>query len=279
VFVDVDPDTFCLDPRLVEEAISSRTKAILPVHFGGHPCDMTAIMGLAEKYTLFVIEDCAHAHGAIWDGKYVGAMGTIGSFSLQSSKTLTCGEGGLVVTNHDWLVSTCWGIHNAGRAVGEYDYNHYTPGTNYRITELQAALLLTQMKKFEGQCRKRDKNGALLTELLGKIDGVKPQARDPRVGRHGHYLFTFLLEAGVDREAFKKALSAEGVPLQREYPAVHTLAFIRTRGLGNGSFPVSDALARNSVWMYHHPLLGAEEDVALIAKAIKKVLANKKELA
>jgi 3-amino-5-hydroxybenzoate synthase len=163
--------------------------------------------------------------------------------------------------------------------VGEYDYNHYTPGTNYRITELQAAILLSQMKKFEKQCLERDKNGALLTELLGKIDGVKPQARDPRVGRHGHYLFTFLLEAGVDREAFKKALTAEGVPLQREYPAVHTLAFIRARGLGNGSFPVSDALARNSVWMYHHPLLGSEEDVALIAKAIKKVLANKKELA
>ena len=278
VLVDVDPGTFCIDPDLIENAITGKTKAIIPVHFGGHPCDMTKIMKLAEKYGLFVIEDCAHAHGAVLGGKYAGAIGTIGTFSLQSSKTLSCGEGGLVVTNHEWLYTKCRSIHNAGRAAGEHDYNHYIPGTNYRITELQAGLLLVQLGRLEEQCINRDKNGKLLTQLLAGIDGVKPQARDPKMERHGHYLFTFILEADIDREVFKKAVMAEGVPLQREYPAVHTLACIRKRGFGNGEFPVSDTLASKSVWMYHHALLGDQEGVSLIAEAIKKVLANKNEL-
>ena len=107
VLVDVDPDTFCIDPQCIQEAITDKTKAIIPVHLGGHPCDMESIMILAEKYVLHVIEDCAHAHGAIWDGSYVGSFGDAGTFSLQSSKTLCCGEGGAIVTNSERLFGIC----------------------------------------------------------------------------------------------------------------------------------------------------------------------------
>jgi dTDP-4-amino-4,6-dideoxygalactose transaminase len=278
VLVDVDPDTYCIDPALAARRVSARTKAVIPVHLGGHPCDMTRIMALAEKYGLSVIEDCAHAHGASWDGTFVGSFGDIGTFSLQASKTLNCGEGGAVVTSSDRLYRKMWALHNAGRAPGEPDYNHYLPGTNYRITELQAGLLLAQMERLEAQCDRRDRNSVLLNGLLSGIDGVKPQGRHPKVGRHGHYLYLFTLENGIPREPFKKALQAEGVPVQLEYPALHTLECIRTRGLGEGSFPHADRAALRSVWLYHHALLGGEEQTALIAQAVKKVLDHKDEL-
>lgn len=278
ILADVDPDTYCIDPDQAAAKISGRTRAIIPVHLGGHPCDMTSIMELSDKYGIPVIEDSAHAHGAIWDGTYVGSFGDVGTFSLQASKTLNCGEGGAVVTNSDRMYRKMWALHNAGRVPGEPDYNHYIPGTNYRITELQAGLLLAQMGRLESQCEKRDKNSVLLNELLSKIDGVKPQARHPKVGRHGHYLYIFTLQDDVPRDPFKKALEAEGVPVQLEYPALHTLECIRTRGLGEGAFPNADRAARRSVWLYHHALLGSEEQTALIAQAVKKVLDHKDEL-
>ncbi len=278
VLVDVDERSFCIDPKLIEDAITDKTKAIIPVHFGGHPSDMKIIMNIAEKYGLWIIEDCAHAHGAIWEGKYVGSFGDINTFSLQASKTLNCGEGGVIVTNSERFLHICRAIHNAGRAVGESDYNHYTCGTNYRMTELQAGILLAQMSRLETQCNQRDNNGKMLTELLGKIEGVVPQHRDPRMGRHGHYLFTFILEADIPREIFRKAIKAEGVPVQLEYPAVHTLECIKKKNLSGGKFPVSKKLADRSIWLYHHALLGDEDHVSLIAEAIKKIIANKNEL-
>lgn len=278
VLVDVDPDTFCINPDLIEKAVTDKTKALIPVHFGGHPCDMGRIMKITNKYKLHVIEDSAHAHGAMWEGKYIGTFGDISTFSFQASKTLTCGEGGAIVTNNEKLMSLCRSIHDAGRNIGESVYNHYVPGTNYRMSELQAALLLAQMSRLKMQCEKRDRNGKLLTHLLAQTNGIKPQVRDNRVTRHGHYLFTFILEADIPREIFKKAVSAEGVLVQLEYPAIHTLEFIKKSGMDKGQFPVSDLLAARSVWLYHQILLADEKEVSFIAKAILKVIENKDEL-
>ncbi len=278
VLVDVDRDTFCLDPEKLEGAITSRTKAVLPVHFGGHPCDMDRIMEIANRRGLGVIEDCAHAHGARWKGKAIGGIGSLGTFSFQSSKTLSCGEGGAVVTNSDALYNACWSLHNCGRHPGEPDYNHYLMGTNYRISEFQTAILLAQLAKFKDQCVIRDRNGKLLTDLLSKIDGIRPQKRAPGVERHGHYLFTFVLEADVPREKFKAALKAEGVPVQLEYPAIHTLEFMKKAGMDRGTFPVADLLAQRSVWLYHEALLGTEEQIHQIADAVRKILENRRDL-
>jgi dTDP-4-amino-4,6-dideoxygalactose transaminase len=278
VLVDVDERTFCIDPELIEDAITDKTRAVIPVHFGGHPADMKKIMSIAERYGLHVIEDCSHAHGATWEGQYVGSFGDIGTFSLQASKTLNCGEGGVIVTSSEKILNNCWAIHNAGRAAGKFDYKHYTNGTNYRMTEFQAAVLVAQMSRLEEQCNKRNKNGKILTDLLNKIDGVVPQCRDPRMGRHGHYLFTFILEADISRQIFRKTLTAEGIPTQLEYPAIHTLDCIEKKDMGVGDFPVSTKLADRSIWLYHEALLGDENQIAQISEAVKKIIQNKNKL-
>ena len=262
VLVDVDRDTFCLDPALTEAAVTDKTRAIIPVHLGGHPCDMAAIMDIATKYDLHVIEDSAHAHGAIPNDQYVGTFGDIGTFSFQSSKTLPAGEGGIIVTECERLYKTMKSLLNTGRAGMSADYDHYLCGTNYRIGGLQAGLLLGQLDRLEEQADRRDRNAQVLNGPLAEIDGVRPQARAAGVQRNGHYLYIFVLEEDVPRDRFREALGAEGVPVESEYPAIHALQFIQARGLGTGSFPASDEVAARSVWLCHHGLLGSEDDIA-----------------
>jgi dTDP-4-amino-4,6-dideoxygalactose transaminase len=278
VLADVDRETFCLDPMKMQQAITERTKAIICVHIGGHPCDMTRIMDIANKYGIPVIEDCAHAHGAVWESTPVGSFGEICTFSFQSSKTLACGEGGAVGTNSSRLARLCWAWQNCGRVAGEADYNHYLPATNYRIGNLQAALLTTQLARLEEQCQVRDQNGAYLTGLLSKIPGVTPQARHAKVGRHGHYLFSFLVDPSMPRDVFRAALDKEGVPTQLQYPAIHSLDFVHAHGIRGIDFPVSTMVADRSVWLYHRALLGSREDTARIAEAVEKIVGAKDEL-
>lgn len=280
VLVDVDPLTGNMDPAKLAGAITSRTRAIIVVHIGGHPCDMTAICAIAEKYGIPIIEDCAHAHGATWAGTYVGSFGSICTFSLQSSKTLAVGEGGVVATNSDRLARLLWALHNCGRAPGEPDYNHYLAATNCRIGNLQAALGLSQLARFEEQCSRRDQNGRYLQGLLASIKGIRPQGCHASVGRHGFYLFILQVhDTSIDRDAFKAALHAEGVPTELHYPPIHTLEFMRTHGLVEGSFPGSTYVADRSIWIYHRVLLGERQDLQRIAEAVDKVMRNREQLA
>ncbi len=278
VLVDVKPDTFNIDPDRIEAAITDRTRAVIVVHFGGHPCDMARIMHLADRYGLRVIEDCAHAHGAHRDGQHAGAWGEIGTFSFQSSKTLCCGEGGAVVTGSSRLHERLKAIHNAGRHGCMDDYNHFTNGTNYRMTELQGGLLLAQMARLEELCNLRHRQGGRLNALLDRIDGVRPQARADGLGRHGHYLYPFVLEADVPRDAFKKALKAEGVPVEDQYPALHTIECLRKSGVTDGAFPVASEIADRSVWIFHHALMAEDAQIDRIAAAVEKVLAARADL-
>jgi 3-amino-5-hydroxybenzoate synthase len=272
ILVDIDSDTFCLDPEKLEQAITKKTKAIIPVHFGGNMCDMEAIMNIASKQNISVIEDSAHAHGASVKGKFAGSFGDIGTFSFQSSKTLSCGEGGAIVTNNEDIFSKIYSYHNCGRVSDQPDYAHFLPGSNYRIGQFQAAILNAQMEKFSDQLERRDKNGKLLTELLNQIEGVKPQKRAKNLDRHGHYLFTFILEADVPRESFKKALTAEGCLVELEYPALHSLEFMKPYIDPLREYPVSTLLADRGICLYHRSLLGTTEQTEQIAKAIEKVL-------
>lgn len=278
VLVDVDRNTFNIDPECIINAITNRTRAIIPVHFGGLPCDMEAIMTIAERYGLLVIEDCAHAHGAHLDEQYVGNWGSVGTFSHQSSKTLCAGEGGTVVTNSTRLFTLMKSIYNAGRHGCEVDYNHYRCGTNYRMTELQAGLLLAQLDRFEALAEKRERGGALLNNLLSEIDGVRPQVRTANLGRHGYYLFTFILEDDIDRDSFKNTLRAEGVPVEDEYPALHSLECLKKKDVTRGHFPVSQMLEDRSVWISHNALLADEDQITLIADAVRKVINHKNVL-
>jgi len=298
VFVDIDPDTLNIDPGAIEAAITDKTKAIMAVHIGGMPCDMDRIMQIARKHDLRVIEDCAQAHGACWNGKKVGSFGDVGTFSFQASKNLTAGEGGIVVTNDDEVGDMAWSIHNVGRIKGGAWYDHPILGCNYRMTEFQGAILLNQLKKLDSETARRNENALYLAERLSKIDGIKPQFRDKRVTTHAYHLFIYRYLAeektGVPRAKFIEAVNAEGIqavvgylPLYRsgafELDSDSCPAACRFYGkkvdYANLHLPNVEKICDNeAVWMSQSTFLAERKDMDDIANAIEKVMANIDEL-
>src|SRR5688572_3820656 len=188
VFADIDLNTFNIDPAAIEAAITSRTRAIIPVHFAGQPADMDAIMAIAAKHKLIVIEDAAHAHGASYKNRTAGSIGHLASFSFQSSKNLTAGEGGIITTNDDALAEACRSIQNCGRVPDGMWYEHHVISGNYRLGEFQGALLNCQLDRLEEQTRTRDVNGRYLASRLAAVTGLYPQKRPAECTRHSHHL-------------------------------------------------------------------------------------------
>src|ERR1700761_443873 len=172
VFVDIDPDTLNLSPGAVEAAITPRTKAIVAVHFGGHPAAMDAIAAIAAKHSLAVVEDCSHALGARWKGTPVGNFGNVGTFSFQQFKLVTAGEGGAVATNDPSVAEKVWGYCNQGRRRGAAWYEHYSLGSNYRLTALQASVLHAQLNRVAEQTAVRTRNADYLRAQLKGFTGI-----------------------------------------------------------------------------------------------------------
>lgn len=222
IFADIDPNTICLDPESAEAAITPHTKAIIPVHFGGHPADMNALMTIAAKHQIAVIEDAAHAHGAIWHGRKVGALGDIGSWSFQASKNMSSGEGGALTTNAEPLADAMWSLHNCGRQRAGRWYEHAVLGSNHRMTEFQAALLLTQLDTLDADCERRERSAAMLDKSFTDIIGLQPLRRDPRVDRHAYHAYQVRYDAdalgGLSIDKYVSAMQAEGIPIGRGYP-------------------------------------------------------------
>jgi dTDP-4-amino-4,6-dideoxygalactose transaminase len=216
VFVDIDPDTFLLDPARIVEVITPRTRAIVPVHLFGSACDMDAILDIARRHGLAVLEDACQAWGAEWNGRRVGALGDLGAFSFQSSKNINAGEGGIIVTNDDALEELAWSLHNVGRRRGGEWYEHVRVGGNYRMTEFQAAILLVQLTRLPAQTAVRAANACYLCERLADTPGVRPPKVDPRVTGHAWHVFMMRYDGaafgGMTRDAFLDALRAEGIP-------------------------------------------------------------------
>jgi len=276
VFVDIEPDTYNLDCAAVEAAISRRTKAIIPVHFAGHPADLDALLPLAEKYSLAVIEDAAHAHGSTWRGQPVGALGHIGSFSLQATKNLTAGEGGILVTNDDQLALDLWSFVNQGRMPEGIWYEHPNLGSNLRITGWQAGILLAQMTRFEAQLTQRMENARRLRAIIDEIDGLENMRWDERVESHAHHLFMFRYSAdgfhGLSREHFVEALNTEGIPASTGYAMpLYEQPQLGARYSRIEPCPVAEQACREVVWLTQNMLLGGPEDIDDIAKAILKI--------
>lgn len=176
VFADVDPKTFCIDPADIEKKITERTKAIIPVHIFGQPCDMDSIMDIAKRHNLYVIEDCCQAYGSKYKGKMVGTIGHLACFSLQQSKHITCGDGGIVVSNDEKLIDKAGLFANYGQYVGQR-YNHLILGWNFRPSELQSAVALAQLRKIERFNQIRRKAVQLVNETLRNL----PQVEFPKV--------------------------------------------------------------------------------------------------
>jgi dTDP-4-amino-4,6-dideoxygalactose transaminase len=300
VFVDVDPGTYCLDARLIEAALTEKTRVILPVHLAMSFADMDAIMKIARKHNLLVIEDCAHAHGGKWRNKGAGATGDFGCFSFQSSKLMTSGEGGGVITSKLEFYERAQSYVNCGRASQTDRFGNRLIGFNHRITEFQAAILEAQLERLPRQAKKRQRNMARLEKRLRKIPGLdflKHDKRNTRVAAY-QYVFKYRAEAfgNTPRAAFLGALELEGIPCDGlfyepvyksalfpldpyEFPA---LSWGRAEPLnpkGKYHCPVSERAAyEESVWMPHHLFLGRRRDVDDIAGAVEKVLANVNEL-
>lgn len=224
VIVDVDPNTFCIDPKAVEAAITERTKAIIPVHLGAQMADMDAIMEIAERHNLIVIEDCAHAHGAKWNGKGAGTIGHFGSFSMQSSKILTAGEGGLLICREEEHAYRAMSIIDCGRPHDPAD-EMYTMGANYRMGELQSALLNVAIQRFPEQARQREEMAAYMDEALSEIPGVRVLPRDPRHTTRSFYRYVFTIDpaqfGGADNSVVCAALNVEGVGAWEGYPPMN----------------------------------------------------------
>jgi perosamine synthetase len=302
VFVDSDRETFQIDARQIAAAVTDRTRAIVPVHLGGSAADLDTVLAAAAPRRIPVIEDACQAHLAEWKGRKVGTYGHAGCFSFQASKNLNCGEGGAIITSDAAFADACYAFHNnsRGRQTAGADFSYRASGLNLRLTEMQAALLLAQMTRLEEQSRRRDANGAYLTQLLKEIPGMAPAVMYPGCTRNAHHLYMFRYDsaafAGLSRAAFLKALRAEGVPASSGYSPLDREPFLErtlaSRGYqriyGARSFaawrertrcPENDTLCAEAIWLTQTMLLGPREDMDQIAAAIRTIQRHAREIA
>ncbi len=296
VFADISRETFNLDSRAVEAAITPRTRAIIPVHFAGQVAEMDELMELARKHDLLVLEDAAHAHGATYKNRPAGSLGHCASFSFQSSKNMTAGEGGIITTNHEGLATACRSIQNCGRVPGGIWYEHHVISGNYRLGEFQGAILNCQLNRLREQTGQRERNGSYLASRLGAIPGLHPQLRSADQTGHSYHLFMLRLESsqfGASRSKLVQALRAEGIPCSTGYgyplneqPLFRNKAFgpylPKTRDrldFSKASVANADLLCREeAIWLEQSLFLGPQSDVEEIAAAFEKVYANRTAL-
>jgi dTDP-4-amino-4,6-dideoxygalactose transaminase len=213
VFADIDPDTFCLSAETIEKCITHRTKAIVVVHLFGHPADMDGIMELAKRHDLRIIEDAAQAPGVQYKGQWVGAIGDIGGFSLNYHKHIHTGEGGMLVTNDEYLARRCQLIRNHGENAVDYTDESLVNafGGNYRLTELQAAIGIEQLRRLEDELAHRQELAAHLRGRLDSVPGLRAQA-EPLYGTHAYYFMPITYDAnevGLSRNLFVRSVLAE----------------------------------------------------------------------
>jgi dTDP-4-amino-4,6-dideoxygalactose transaminase len=280
VFVDID-DSWCINPDLIEDAISSRTKAIMPVHLGGRICDMDRINEIAAKHGLLVLEDACHSWGGKWNGKGTGALGKAGIFSFQASKNINAAEGGAIVTDDEALAELCRSITNCGRSQGGAWYAHPNLGTNSRLTEFQGAILSAQLSRLETQTLTREKNAAILNEELAKIEGLTPQPGDARITRRAYHLYCLRLDPeafGAPREKVIDAAKAEGLPLISQgyaIPLYEQPSIANAKNAPDYSkqeCPVArEICSRSGIWIEHPVLLASEEDMLDIVTIFQKL--------
>lgn len=297
VFVDTDPATHLLDAGKIEGAITPRTRCILPVHLGGNVADMDAILDIARRRNVPVVEDACQAHLSEWRGRKAGTLGQLGCFSFQKFKNLPGGEAGAVVTSDRNLYRHAYGFHSHYRSPDETapDPAISRNGINLRLAEFQAALLLAQMKRLDEQMQRREQNAEYLTALLREIPGIAPARMYPGCTRNAYHLYMLRYDeaafAGLPRNRFLEAVRAEGIPLGAGYGPLNRDPFLentlRSRNFraiytekeiqqwrDRNRCPANDRLAREGMWLPQHVLLAGRSDMEEIAAAIRKVQQN-----
>ncbi len=301
VFAEIDLQTGNLDPTEAERLIGERTKAIIPVHVLGLPCDMDRLKDISKKYDVRIIEDACHSWGSKWKGKGTGALGECGAFSFQASKNITSGEGGIILTDSRKIADKARSYTNSGRGLDDPWYEHYLLGGNHRLTEFQAALLLAQLSRLEEHVTKRQENAHYLNSRLNRIEGVETIKEDPRVTRRSYhgYLFRYIEEEwdSVSIQMFLSALRAEGIPCSTCWTQpLYRLPLFRRKGTGPAYCPIScpyfgkevdytqtccpntEKLCKEGVLIPHPVLLAEREDMDMITEAIEKIRNGLEEL-
>lgn len=297
IFIDIDPNTYNIDIEKAEAAINEKTTAIMPVHFAGRPVDMDAILNLKQKYNLRVVEDAAQAWGAEWDGKRVGALGDVGCFSFQSSKNISAGEGGILLTNDDLVAKMARSHSNCGRSDDGAWYEHFYFGGNSRMTEFQAAVLLAQFQRYDELLKIRQNNLAYLNSRLIKIEGLDPLPDDPKVTSHASHLYICRYNkagfANKPKTAFCEAMRKEGIPVSPGYsiPLNKQPVFVNKAFGPRGksidlpvdyesvSCPETEkACYEEAIWLTQNVLLGTKDDMDDIVNALIKVKENAEKI-
>ena len=297
VIVDVDSDTYCIDPAKARAAITDKTKAIIVVHLGAQMADMDAIMEIANEHNLIVIEDCAHAHGAKWNGQGAGTIGHFGSFSLQSSKILTAGEGGMLLCKTPELAAKAASVVDCGRPHAEYGVDSgLSMGANYRMTEFQAALGIVALERFPDQVKEREETLAYMEEALSEVPGIRLLKRDMRHTTRSFYRYIFALNPekfGAEHDEVCYALDKEGIPNWNGYAAMHHYDLFQP---GTSRLPVPSAFPEyfdfdtmdlpqaeracehEAVWLDEAIFRSGQQGVDDVIRALKKIQANAAEL-
>lgn len=291
VFVDVLPDTLCIDPDKIEAAITDRTKAIIPVHLYGSMADMDRIMAIAHKHQLIVVEDCAHAHGGIWSGQGVGSIGHVGSFSFQHSKTMACGEGGICITNDSQIFDRIFRMKQIGYGPGQFPGRATSgppPGLlcyPFRATAFQALLLAEQLKSLDERLERYQKSARYLEERLGRTTHIRFQARGKKADRQGYFGWVMIFDhpeyAGIPLELIQKALGAEGLHVEKTWgPVYNFILFNLSPEAYRVDQPcvVTERIGAQMLWVFHPHLGLSTGEVEKMADAIEKVMVNSAEL-
>jgi dTDP-4-amino-4,6-dideoxygalactose transaminase len=297
VIVDVEPERWTIDPEAVEAAITPATRAIMPVHLGQQMADMDRLTAIAGRHGLAIVEDCAHAHGQQWGGRGAGCIGAFGSFSHQSSKILTAGEGGSLLTNDEALARRAHSIIDCGRPKDAAE-QEYTFGANYRLGELNCALLCTQLDRFEAQRAQREQGARLFEQLAGGLEGVSINAIHPRITRWSFYRYLVRIDpeafGGAGCEAVADALVAEGIGAEVQYPPMSRYELFQPHlsrlpvcvehadrlDPARMSFPVAEAAGeRQAVYLKECVFRAGRQGVEDVVSALAKVQANADELA
>jgi dTDP-4-amino-4,6-dideoxygalactose transaminase len=285
VLVDVEPDTLCMDPRALEQAVTPRTRALIPVDYGGHPCDLEAIGAIAARHGLPVVEDAAHALGAAWRGRPIGSLSTVTAFSFYATKNLATGEGGAAVTDDRELAEriSLLSLHGMNRdawkrytATGSWYYEVVAPGYKYNFSDVLAAIGLGQLERFAEFQRLRGERVARYQERLADV----PEVRRPTVrpqATHAWHLYPIALELErltCDRARFIQELRAENIGTSVHFIPIHLHPhFGATLGVSEGRFPVAEDAYRRAVTLPLFPKMSLE-DVDDVCAAVRKVASH-----
>lgn len=275
-FVDIDPETMNIDVDKIESSITKNTKAILPVHVFGQPCEMDAIMDIAEDHDLYVIEDACEAIGAKYNGQKAGTFGDVSVFAFYPNKQMTTGEGGIIVTDDDDIAKSCRSLRNQGRSEDAEWLDHVSLGYNYRLDEMSSAVGIGQINRIEELLEKRASVADRYTERLAGVEGVTIQHIDPRV-RMSWFVYVIRVDEDTDRNEVMRKLRERGIGCRPYFTPIHLQPFYREMfGYNMGDFPVCEKVCDSTIAL---PFYGnmKEEDIDTVCSALEDCIRTSKK--